>query len=356
MNIVDFNTPYYFYYDEVNNVRVFRLRKDGFNNDLSRNFILGGVVFKDLAAVKKLKSDIKDKKFNNGLSEIKVNDFCKKTRDIMACLGNYKTRQLLEMLLNNEFYIHYIYHDNLYYSLADIIDSVKEHNSWNYLAKNSSLKTELYRQVLLNLEESIDIFNRYNYPNTGEKSKEFYAALKTMIINKVSPKNKTVKTEELVNFLSLFKKDALYLTNNEDKIELERSILIDEYYLLYLKRAKHFASSTHVFDQEPEVERKIKESRIGQPENMTFVDSKDEILIQISDVIVGLISRLTEWVHQHQSIEDMQKAIENLDDEQREGYSMFRRLLRCSCATNPGFLNRSRNDIFNEKLDALIYR
>lgn len=354
---LDFEKPYTFYYDETNNIRVFSLKEKGFNTDINRNFILGGIAIEQEREIGDIKRRIKNLGLNNGNSEIKINDFCRNKASIFNCLKQSKTQKLLKFLLDEKIYIHYVYHDNLFYSLADIIDSVDKHNEFPWSAYNSFLKTELYRQFKYNLTEMINLLQEYNYPNVGEESAEFYKKLVVLITRNVECEMPHVRkeTELLLDYLNQFKEEAIYLSNNKNKIERKRSILIDEYYLLYTRRGCDFRSSNHIFDEELEVEKKLKTGKVIFP-NMKFIDSKSNILIQISDVVVGMLGRLFKWINEEdREYFQLERIIKDLDEKSATGFGMFKELMRDSNMENGAFLNRSTNRDFSSKLNRLIY-
>ena len=76
----------------------------------------------------------------------------------------------------------------------------------------------------------------------------------------------------------------------------EPGVLITEYYLFYLERCEIFSKSHHIFDEEPTVEKKLSNIQLYEDgklvNNWQFVKSHENIYIQVSDMIAGLLRRL----------------------------------------------------------------
>ena len=76
----------------------------------------------------------------------------------------------------------------------------------------------------------------------------------------------------------------------------EPGVLVAEYYLFYLERCVIFSKSNHIFDEEPTVEKKLSNILLYENgesvNNWQFVKSHENIYIQVSDMIAGLLRRL----------------------------------------------------------------
>ena len=76
----------------------------------------------------------------------------------------------------------------------------------------------------------------------------------------------------------------------------EPGVLITEYYLFYLERCEIFSKSHHIFDEEPTVEKKLSNIQLYEDgkllNNWQFVKSHENIYIQVSDMVAGLLRRL----------------------------------------------------------------
>ena len=76
----------------------------------------------------------------------------------------------------------------------------------------------------------------------------------------------------------------------------EPGVLIAEYYLFYLERCEIFSKSHHIFDEEPTVEKKLSNIQLYEDgkslNNWQFVKSHENIYIQVSDMVAGLLRKL----------------------------------------------------------------
>lgn len=369
---LNFYKSYTFYYDETNNVRKFSLKNKHFNEKIHKNFILGGLVFdesktNELALVKKIQEQF----YRNHLSqELKVNDFCNKKYSFLNAVKKINTRKLFKTLIENNVYIHYNYHNNLFYALADIIDSIDDKGIFDEV---DNLKEFLYNQASYNLVGMTNLLVEFDYPNVGKRSLEFYLKLIELITQNLisiidipssSEKNDLIiEGLNLICFLSRFTdKEALYLSNNDSMVESERNrlVLIDEYYLIYLNKALDFKNSIHIFDEEKTVEKRIEEVKlhfceeeIKRIEKIQFIDSKDNVLIQISDVIVGILGKFFEMVHDT-PFDELKLQIEQLEGTEKEGFKMFQEIMNYSVKENEAFRNQTRNHGFQNNVQEIL--
>ena len=117
---------------------------------------------------------------------------------------------------------------------------------------------------------------------------------------------------------------TLFIQDNEP------FILIQEYYLLYLERCEIFSKSNHIFDEELEVQKKISEFQLYEGEKLLnhwqFVKSHENIYVQISDMVAGLLRRLFMFLDTN-SIEKMFSISSSLNDKQITNFKVLWDLL-----------------------------
>lgn len=71
-NHTDLSRKFYFYYDETENIRLFRNKEKGFNNDYDVSFSLGGIVFEKNILTEKHEKLWKDLAVKDNMKEIKA--------------------------------------------------------------------------------------------------------------------------------------------------------------------------------------------------------------------------------------------------------------------------------------------
>ena len=81
----------------------------------------------------------------------------------------------------------------------------------------------------------------------------------------------------------------------------EKLVLIGDLLHFYMRPIYLFKDSEHFFDKEGSIEDKLKDIKIKLEdkilENYSFLDSKDNRLIQISDVVVGFTGKLFDFLN-----------------------------------------------------------
>ena len=80
----------------------------------------------------------------------------------------------------------------------------------------------------------------------------------------------------------------------------DSNILVSDYYMLYLSRCYTYKNAKHYFDFEKVIKAKMEETKLGTNgvlfRNYEFVESKENELIQISDVFVGLLAKTFKYI------------------------------------------------------------
>jgi len=290
----DMNIEDTFYYDETNNFRRFCLRNNGFNNDITNAyFILGGIAVPKgiLPDVERLKIKLD---FPKETKELKFQKFIGRKKDIYSIFKSKKINMLLTWLIEEHLYIHYLALNFLYFSIADITDSLPNDEASKHalLSFYRPIKNALYTEILKNKDSYINLLYKYEYPNIKKNAKrDFVSDLYDLCFSTYEGHNQPNDFyKEILRQLFRSAKDnnsLVFLENNED------FILIEDFYINYITQMLRFPNGNHLFDEEAEVEYEIKEkhSDLKDYVSYSFVNSEKEFYIQLSDVIIGLISK-----------------------------------------------------------------
>jgi len=133
----------------------------------------------------------------------------------------------------------------------------------------------------------------------------------------------------LENCKQLFKEylksgELLFLKDNKEKI------IIDGYSGLNFDMCIKFDKSFHYFDEIPEIEHKLNKYEVR---NYKFIDSKMNIQIQLSDVIIGLLNRFFEFLDQY-SFPKIVKELKSISDFQKDNLVLFLKIYKMSVNKN----------------------
>jgi hypothetical protein len=109
-----------------------------------------------------------------------------------------------------------------------------------------------------------------------------------------------------------------------------RLTLISEYHLLYLQRCQEFSKSWHIFDEEPHVKEKMENIQLYEKgkmlNNWMFVNSCDNVFVQVSDMVVGLLRRLYFFLDNH-TMDDIRFIHSNLNEVQIKNFLIIHDLI-----------------------------
>ena len=344
----DNGKEYIFYYDETNNYRKVKITEKGLNDFkvMFDNFTLGGICF-EKSKERDNKELIKNLKLQTG-QELKSRTFFKGKNTFKDCIEHKKLNIILNWILNNA-YVHYSDIDSIYFSVIDIVDSICNNPIAKYFPQGliDTFKDELYWAIRSNFEIFLDICKKTDYPNvTNEKIKIFCKGL-IDIINKEQEKYTTLELikdliEQFINY-----NDLIFLKDNEERI------IMESFYSLRQQRCIIFRNSMHIFDKELVDEQKMNDEYMAlndgnKLENYKFLDSKDEVNIQISDIIIYVIAKYLKFLT-HYPNENVDNTLKSLNEMGRENLTRLIQIINKSNKENIFFLETINSQRINLK-------
>lgn len=349
-NINNTTKKYCFYYDETNNPRLFKLTDKGFNVNEKSFFILGGLVFPEDRIPLDEQSIILIKKLNlqSSSMEIKFKHISGKSKDFLELMTKKKVQDLIDWIFFNDYFIHYSFVDNFYFSIVDIVDSLEE-STIGDIDFNRSLKDSLYELIKKNKEWFINLLIKVNYPNINNH-KYFVEEVINLIFK--TNENDDFNLEYLrQSFKNYRNKQLIFLENNDD------CILISDYTGWYINSIITYPNSAHFFDNEDFVEKKIEGTRFNlfdkDFKNYEFIDSKSNIYIQISDLIVGIL-RMWMFYIEFSSQEESNLQLGRLSNESRISIHKLQMIMLNSLNESKGFKNGVSSNSFELKLNQFL--
>ncbi|WP_024921356.1 MULTISPECIES: DUF3800 domain-containing protein [unclassified Afipia] len=326
---------YTIYYDETNNIRRFHVRPDGLNVAEPKCFVIAGIAHhgpvRDLK-IGELRTVLRIQKT---AKEIKLEHVAK--GDFLNLLNSRKLETFLQWLLDEELFVHYSALDPLYWSIVDIIDSIlTEYGASALYPANWQLKNTLYSILRYDRPDTVNLFQRYTYPDVGrERRRAFVAELRARL---------DAHFHLLEHFDAMMLKGVLQIAEKLDALpyleDETPNVLIDGFGIFFVGRICLFKNSFHILDVE-----KVVEEYIGQ---QTFVDgdrtldtyrfatSHDEPGVQVSDVVAGLLGKFFSML-QDCNLEELAEMRHALNPNQQRSLALFTQLLDRSLAENPAF-------------------
>lgn len=335
---IDFDATYTVYYDETNNFRKLNIRVDGFNNPLEKNFVLGGVFYSGE------RPDINDifdfLKMPPGQTEVKFKTIAK--GDFLTCLTSTKLQPILTRVLSSDLYFHYFSLNYLYWSLVDIVDSAINCSGFNSSRMQpfaNGMKEALYVVCKQELGFVQKLFYQYKYPNIKKEDvRDFCENLIELIEAYQDDADLHFSLMTLKGLIqgAMKNNELTFLHGNEDLS------LIDTFIHFYLAPIYRFSNSEHILDIEKQIQEQLDDITIlnnGVPlENYKFIDSQSDILIQISDVLVGLFGKMTGYTNTHE-IEEIKSDYTNLTPLQKSNLELLIAIIDKTDKENAGFLH-----------------
>lgn len=253
---------------------------------------------------------------------------------------------------NSSMYIHFTRINNLYYALVEIIDSITdpveiEEFGYDYYEVKSRFYT-----MLKGKEENLQcLMFKYKFPNI-EKSevKMFCNELLHLLGNR---KDMTTEEKFFTGLISRAgeKGELVFLHENEDYV------MQKNYLEFYINPIRTYYNSQHIFDEETEIEAKLEKysfQRDGKEvNNFCFVNSTEEVMVQISDVIAGILAKLFKYTNST-TVNKLRKDVGALTETQIDSILLLCNLLRVSEIENKGFLHSLAPVAEIEKVNAFF--
>ena len=334
--IKPFNEEMTFYYDESGNCRKFYLTDNGFNDPeaIKGDFVLAGIAHNGKSYEIDLVSLHEALEYKEGQKELKFKHLYHNSADFVSFMGSKRATEFLEWLDKSGLYIHYSALNNLFYSLVDIVDSLWETHPM-CIMYFWDIKNALYDFTIEHQDEVIDILIRHTYPDVKDTVSFCYE-----LCDLISKYN----DDSIYNpglFLELFRQ-MLKAAGKMGKLPFiqdnEPNMLVKEYYLFYLERCEIFSKSLHIFDEEKAVEKNLSNIQLYEHgkilNHYKFVKSHENIFVQISDMIAGLLRRLFIFLDE-KSIGEIKSLAEKLNENQINNFNILWRLISRSDEKSP---------------------
>ncbi len=319
------------YFDESGNNRCFWIKNGKFNVDPYTHFVLGGLVANNIVDFEYAKNKLE---CNATVREIKTRNVYK--GGFEDCLRSKRVEDFFNLIIEKGWYVHFACVELFYYAIVDIVDSVMRVDVDIYQVKN-----ELYRILRHDLNCTLMIMMQYQYPNVADKDKNaLLHSLIKMIDNYIIDKgNANLFTYKLRLFFQLAtEKDNLPLIQDNDSFNL-----IHDYTQFYIRPIYMFKNSQLIFDEELNVQEAIQSYHMtldgGDLQNYQFVNSKDNVMVQLSDVFVGIIARYLRFINTN--LYSIDEAIAKFDSAQMESFIKLNHILNISVQENSAFWDMS---------------
>ncbi len=334
----DFDGIYTFYYDETNNIRKFHVKETGFNSTFTNNFVLGGLAHEGPAP--DVRPLIDSFKLQTSVEEVKLKHIAK--GGFINCLGSKNLNLFLRYLINSDLYIHYSSINILYWSIVDIVDSAiagSEINQQLCLQLANTMKNDLYKLAKMEIKFMVSLFQKYGYPNIKQgEVLSFIEEMSGIFIDYSDNMEFHTSIETLRQLLKeAGKKGSLPFIMGKDDF-----VLIDNFSHFYLRPIYMFKNSAHIFDNEDSIVKLLAKHKImdevQEINNYSFIDSKSNQLTQLSDILVGIIGKLTAYFNAHEK-DKICSDICSLNLLQGKNIDLFLGLIDKSYSKNIGFLH-----------------
>lgn len=289
-----------FFYDETYNPRRLYLKNGSTNEAIDECFVLGGVMYRgstpptfDLAKLREtmnIPTDVKDLKFRHVAKTRRGTS----RQKFLTCAKSKRLTTFLEWLVGSNFYVHFIAVDKLYWSVADLVDSVVPDKMWWFGLAYKSALDDLIRS---DVDGFLAILDAHAYPNIkSDDADAFLHDILDYMGGRGAADSEDTRLHDFMGFLeqSLGEEDLPFIMDEKDRT------LIDSFAQYYTHRIYLFPRSRHIFDEEGKVAEELSKVTFmldGIDVNpYSYVASHDSDLTQVSDVIAGVFGRFYSYL------------------------------------------------------------
>lgn len=319
------------YYDETGNVKHLVLKGGSLNAESNTVFVLGGIQAEDSISLDELKSKLG----KLPTTELKAKNDLK--GDFITILRKDNFSQILELIKEKKWHIHFNAIHILYYGFVDIIDSIKGTDLCPF-----ELKAELYQVLKRDFIKTIKHFERYKYPNIKSAEKEDFL---NGIINMIDENIGELASKNSINVLLMLLKMLFEVSRKQKDLpfiqEEDTNIWVKPFIQFYRQEILQFNRKKLIFDEEKQVHAKLKKEELKIDgkllTNYDFVNSKANAMIQVSDYVVSIIRKNIIFLDRTQP--EVEKDIMTFDETQMKNYKLLNFVLKESLYYNPLYLN-----------------
>ena len=286
------------FFDETNNIRIAKLTDKGTNDEIKhRFFVLGGV-----AVEKGVCINIDDVYDYIGLQsstrEMKFKHLCPYRNNFTNIIKSKKLLSFFKFLDTKSIYIHFHAFHFLYWTLVDIIDSLfdkKDHLQDLFFIYHEKLKSDFMEVLLNDYDNLIKMLYDYSFPNIPkEKVNDFTKDVYKLYLENLDYYDLTLYenfSKELLRQMiksKLKKTELIFLQDNQDYL------ICGELDSVYVQSMVTFKNEKKYYDEELYIQERIREkdSNYEKKLNCNWVNSKDNIYIQMSDCVCGFIAQI----------------------------------------------------------------
>ena len=327
LNRTKMDSIYSLYFDESGNTRCFWIKDGSYNVDPHTHFVLGGIVANNVVSFEYAKNKIG---CNSTVKEIKTKNVCRGSFE--ECLKSKKLENYFDLLIEQKWLVHFSVVELFYYGIVDIVDSIEKGNS-----DSDNLKNELYRILRLYPNKTIQMMIQYNYPNIDNKDLKGFIEACVDIVDEymIATGDANELTYRLrMLFLLAKEKDELVFIQDE-----ETGSMIKSFTHFYQRPIYMFKNSTLVFDEETALEGNLQACDLileGKAlHNYQFVNSKNNVMVQLSDVFVGVLARFFRFINANIGAAD--GLVDSFDNQQSITFNKFSYILSLSETENSAF-------------------
>lgn len=318
------------YYDETGNVKHLIVKNGSLNAD-DTVFVLGGIQAEDEISIESLKSKLG----KQPTTELKAKNDLK--GDFIEILKKDNFRQILELIQEKRWHIHFSAVHILYYAFVDIVDSIKGTEE-----RAKEFKAELYQVLKKDCIKTVEHLKKYKYPNIKDSEKEkFLDGIISMIdeqINELALKhviNPLLRSLKQLICTAKTQKDLTFIQGEEP------GIWVEPFIQFYRQEIIKFHRKDLIFDEERQVQNILKKENLeinGELlTNYSFIDSKTNAMIQVSDYVVSIIKKYIMFLDRTEL--EIEQDIKNFDDIQKRNYVLLNSVLKESSDYNLSYFN-----------------
>lgn len=197
------------------------------------------------------------------------------------------------------------------------------------------LKTTFYNMLFPNIDRVTQTMIKYSYPNIKtENIKDFCNDL----LDSIDLRYKQKPDEKFISGMLKRASKSTEMVFIQDNIDF---VMQEDYSIFYVDPILKFPKAMHHFDEELSIQDKVFDmvSKFGNgATNYEFVNSKDNTMIQISDLVAGLLGKMFTFIN---SIPNnvMRKTVTGLNNVQIINCLVFNGLRMKSDMRNKGLLH-----------------
>lgn len=243
-----------------------------------------------------------------------------------VCMDDERMTAFLTALYESDVKIHYTHHNNLYYAVTDVIDSLLDESGESRLYENNinDIKNKLYLLSQDKEKEITSILLKYNYPKV--KSSYVHSFYQELLNLLASYPPIAAENQILEPIISKAQARREYYVYRENSCRVFHKAPID----IATRSIYLYKSSKHIWDKDVFLRKAILDITVFDGKNkiapFCFSNTGDDFYLLVSKILTDMLRQLFMHINRNEHLPYL-SGEKNLTPREKENFMLLVRIM-----------------------------